>query len=43
MAREMFQGTEIIFVSASQHLLAAARTEGFNVLDPVNEAVAVQA
>ncbi len=43
VAREMFQGTEIIFVSASQHLLAAARTEGFNVLDPVNEAVPVQA
>ena len=43
VAREMFQGTEIIFVSASQHLLAAARTEGFNVLDPVNEAETVQA
>jgi len=42
VAREMFQGTEIIFVSASQHLLDAARCEGFNVLDPVNEAMAQQ-
>ena len=40
VAREMFQGTEIIFVSASQHLLDAARAEGFNVVDPVAEAVA---
>jgi predicted nucleic acid-binding protein len=39
VAREMFHGTEIIFVSASQHLLDAAKTEGFAVLDPVNEAV----
>jgi hypothetical protein len=39
VAREMFQGTEIIFVSASQGLLDAARTEGFNVLDPLKEAV----
>jgi predicted nucleic acid-binding protein len=37
VAREMFQGTEIIFVSASTHLLAAARAEGFNVLDPLTE------
>ena len=42
VAREMFQGTEIIFVSASQHLLEAARAEGFNVLDPVSEPVAQQ-
>ncbi|HEX4285075.1 MAG TPA: type II toxin-antitoxin system VapC family toxin [Terracidiphilus sp.] len=35
VAREMFQGTEIIFVSSSQQLLDAARAEGFNVLDPV--------
>lgn len=42
VAREMFQGTEIVFVSASQHLLDAARAEGFNVLDPVNEAVPQQ-
>ena len=39
VAREMFQGTEIIFVSASSNLLDVARTEGFNVLDPVNEVV----
>jgi predicted nucleic acid-binding protein len=39
VAREMFQGTEIIFVSASSNLLDVARNEGFNVLDPVNEAV----
>ena len=43
VAREMFQGTEIIFVSASANLLDVARTEGFNVLDPVNEAVPQQA
>ena len=42
VAREMFQGTEIIFVSASQRMLDAARAEGFNVLDPVNEAMAQQ-
>jgi uncharacterized protein len=42
VAREMFQGMEIVFVSASRHLLEAARAEGFNVLDPVNEAVAQQ-
>ena len=38
VAREMFQGTEIIFVSASQCLLEAAKTEGFAVLDPLQEA-----
>ena len=37
VAREMFQGTEIIFVSASQHLLEAARSEGFHALDPAKE------
>ena len=42
VAREMFQGTEILFVSASQHLLDAARSEGFNVLDPIHEAMAQQ-
>jgi hypothetical protein len=35
----MFQGTEIIFVSASQNLLEAAKSEGFNVLNPLTEAV----
>jgi uncharacterized protein len=40
VAREMFQGTEIVFVSASQQLLDAAAAEGFNVLNPVKEAAA---
>jgi uncharacterized protein len=34
VAREMFRGTEIIFVSASPMLLDAARSEGFQALDP---------
>ena len=38
VARDMFQGTEIIFVSASEPLLEAAKTEGFNTLDPAKEA-----
>jgi predicted nucleic acid-binding protein len=38
VAREMFQGTEIIFVSASQRLLEAAKTEGFNILNPLKDA-----
>ena len=33
-AREMFQGTEIVFVSTSQRMLDAAAVEGFGVLDP---------
>ncbi len=37
-ARDMFQGTEIEFVSASKSLLEAAATEGFKVLDPTKEA-----
>ena len=37
-ARDMFQGTEIIFVSASPQLLEAAKTEGFHTLDPAKEA-----
>ena len=37
VAREMFQGTEIIFVSASALLLEAARSEGFHALDPAKE------
>jgi uncharacterized protein len=41
VAREMFQGTEIIFVSASEQLLAAAHSEGFNTLDPAREAAAL--
>jgi predicted nucleic acid-binding protein len=38
VAREMFQGTEIIFVSASPQLLEAAKAEGFHALDPATEA-----
>jgi uncharacterized protein len=38
VAREMFQGTEIIFVSSMSHLLEAAKAEGFAVLDPLKEA-----
>jgi uncharacterized protein len=34
VAREMFRGTEIVFVSASSMLLEAARAEGFQALDP---------
>jgi uncharacterized protein len=37
VSREMFQGTEIIFVSASQNLLDAARLEGLSTLDPTVE------
>jgi predicted nucleic acid-binding protein len=37
VARDMFQGTEIVFVSASPQLLEAASAEGFNTLDPVKE------
>ncbi|MGA2561235.1 MAG: type II toxin-antitoxin system VapC family toxin [Terracidiphilus sp.] len=37
-ARDMFQGTEIIFVSSSSQLLDAARTEGFQTLNPASEA-----
>jgi predicted nucleic acid-binding protein len=39
VAREMFQGTEIVFVSSSPALLDAARAEGFRSLDPAKEAV----
>ena len=38
VARDMFQGTEIIFVSSSQTLLEAARAEGLHGLDPAKEA-----
>jgi predicted nucleic acid-binding protein len=38
VAREMFQGTEIVFVSASAQLLKTAEAEGFKVLDPAKEA-----
>ena len=41
-ACDMFQGTEIMFVSSSATLLAAAASEGFKVLDPVKEALPVK-
>lgn len=37
VAREMFQGMEIVFVSALAHLLEAARGEHFETLDPAAE------
>ncbi|MFP5237442.1 MAG: type II toxin-antitoxin system VapC family toxin [Acidobacteriota bacterium] len=43
VAREMFQGTEIIFVSAAQLLLDAAAAEGLRTLNPTAEAEASQA
>jgi predicted nucleic acid-binding protein len=39
VARDMFQNTEIIFVSASPQLLEAARAEGFHTLDPSREVI----
>jgi predicted nucleic acid-binding protein len=39
VARDMFQGTEIIFVSSSTQLLEAAKAEGFHTLDPARETV----
>lgn len=38
VARDMFQGTEIIFVSSSPQLLEAAKAEGLHTLDPAKEA-----
>jgi predicted nucleic acid-binding protein len=35
VAREMFQGVEIVFVSSSEPLLAAAKAEGFPTFDPI--------
>ncbi len=37
VAREMFHGTEIIFVSASAPLLEAAKAEGLQVINPTVE------
>jgi predicted nucleic acid-binding protein len=37
VARDMFQGTEIVFVSASHRLLEAARAEGLHALDPAKD------
>jgi predicted nucleic acid-binding protein len=42
VARDMFQATEIIFVSASPQLLEAAKSEGFHTIDPAKEAEAVK-
>jgi hypothetical protein len=39
VAREMFRGTEIIFVSVSPQLLETARAEGFQVLDPERDSI----
>jgi len=39
VAREMFRGTEIVFVSASPSLREAARAEGFQALDPEKDAM----
>jgi hypothetical protein len=38
VARDMFQGTEIIFVSAAPQLLDAAKAEGFHTIDAAKEA-----
>ena len=38
VARDMFQGTEIIFVSASNLLLEAAKAEGLQTMSPSAEA-----
>ncbi len=37
VAREMFQGTEIIFVSSSAPLIEAARNEGLQIINPASE------
>ena len=37
VARDMFQGTGIIFVSASPQLLEVANAEGFHTIDPAKE------
>lgn len=38
-ARDMFRGIEITFVSVLDALLAAAKSEGFETLDPVRETI----
>jgi uncharacterized protein len=37
VAREMFQGTEIVFVSTAHTMLEAAKAEGFATFDPVHD------
>lgn len=39
VAREMFQGMEIVFVSVDQKLLEAAKSERFETLNPIDETV----
>ncbi|HEX4321892.1 MAG TPA: type II toxin-antitoxin system VapC family toxin [Acidobacteriaceae bacterium] len=38
VAREMFQGMEVVFVSADPRLLEAAKIEHFETLNPLDEA-----
>jgi predicted nucleic acid-binding protein len=40
VARDMFQATEIIFVSASPQLLETAKSEGFHIIDPAKDVAA---
>ena len=40
VARDMFQNTDIIFVSSSALLLEAAKSEGFHSIDPAKEEIA---
>lgn len=42
VARDMFQGTPIIFISASKTLLDAARLEGLETINPVEAAEPVK-
>jgi hypothetical protein len=37
IARDMFHGTEVVFVSSSSALLESAKIEGFHTLDPARE------
>ena len=37
VARDMFHGTEIVFVSSSTAVLDSAKAEGFHTLDPSRE------
>jgi predicted nucleic acid-binding protein len=37
VARDMFHGTEVVFVSSSTTLLEAAKAESFHTLDPARE------
>ena len=42
VARDMFQGTDIIFVSSSKVLLDAAKAEGLQVVNPTVDAEAMK-